>query len=76
MDARTSQSLHDQPLTLDELIQSRIDGLQEWLEQHAPECAEEQRHLDEGTDERTYWHYGYLTALRDMQNAVRKHRQN
>jgi hypothetical protein len=27
---------------------------------------QEQRHLEAGTIEREYWHYGYLMALRDV----------
>jgi hypothetical protein len=26
----------------------------------------EQRHLDEGTKERKYWHHGYASALKDV----------
>ncbi len=54
------------------LLRSRLstremaEGLQRWLEENAPECWEEQRHLDAGTTQRTYWHYGYLCALRDV----------
>ncbi|HTZ34566.1 MAG TPA: hypothetical protein VMB84_00995 [Stellaceae bacterium] len=50
----------------------RADSLARWLEEHAPRCPSEQRHLDEGTQERAYWHYGYLMALRDMQSSIRK----
>jgi hypothetical protein len=42
------------------------EGLRDWLKENAPECCEEQRHLDAGTPERVYWHYGYLCALRDV----------
>jgi hypothetical protein len=44
----------------------RIEELQEWLVANAPECRTEQKHLDEGTTERAYWHFGYLSALQDM----------
>ena len=29
-------------------------------------AVQEQRHLDAGTPEREYWHYGYMVALRDV----------
>ena len=29
---------------------------------------EEQKHLDIGTSERVYWHYGYGMAIRDILN--------
>ena len=49
-----------------EAIQERIDSLTKWLEENGDGCAEKQRHLDAGTCERAYWHYGYLMALRDV----------
>jgi hypothetical protein len=30
-----------------------------------PSCFAEQGHLNEGTAERAYWHYGYMVALND-----------
>jgi hypothetical protein len=47
-------------------IERRAKDLEEWFEKNAPECRAEQKHLDEGTQERAYWHYGYMTALRDV----------
>lgn len=51
-------------------IRIRANGLRRWLKENAPACAKEQRHLDEGTAERAYWHYGYLCALRDALTSV------
>ena len=48
-----------------EKLQRRISDIAGWLELNAPECSKEQRHLEEGSHERTYWHYGYMVALRD-----------
>jgi len=48
-------------------IDRRIHELTEWLREHHPEIAEEQKHLDTGTEPRAYWHYGYLMALKDVQ---------
>lgn len=47
-------------------VEQRVRELQEWLRKNAPECQAEQKHLDEGTPERAYWHFGYLVALRDV----------
>jgi hypothetical protein len=44
----------------------RAEGLREWIKQNAPNCFVEQKHLDEGSVERAYWHYGYLSALQDL----------
>jgi hypothetical protein len=49
----------------DAAILRRIDELSEWLTEHAPYCQTEHAHLNEGSRERAYWHYGYLMALRD-----------
>ena len=56
-------------MTLAELrtsMERRIEAQGKWLHEHAPECFEEQRHTDEGTQERIYWHYGYRAALIDI----------
>ena len=47
-------------------IQERERVLREWLSANAPECFSEQKHLEEGSQERVYWHYGYMVALRDV----------
>jgi hypothetical protein len=47
-------------------LKDRVAGLQAWMRKNAPQCASEQKHLDEGSPERAYWHYGYLVALRDV----------
>ncbi|HLY97684.1 MAG TPA: hypothetical protein VKT33_01320 [Candidatus Angelobacter sp.] len=47
-------------------IEKRIRELSEWLKNNAGNAPAEQRHLDEGSQERIYWHYGYMVALKDM----------
>lgn len=47
-------------------ISEKVDALAQWLAENAPGCEISQRHLDPGTDEQVYWHYGYLCALRDI----------
>ncbi len=46
-------------------IEERINGIREWLKKEAPECFIEQKHAEEGTQERIYWHHGYMMGLRD-----------
>jgi hypothetical protein len=53
------------PKLLDD-IQSRMRAIQDWLSDAAPYAAADQKHLDENTPERAYWHYGYLAALTDV----------
>ena len=59
----------------DRVIERRIRGLADWLAANAPECQTEQAHLDADTRERVYWHYGYLTALRDVQALLKRQRR-
>ena len=47
-------------------LEKRAKDLQNWLKENAPGVFAEQKHLDEGSQERAYWHYGYLVAVRDM----------
>lgn len=47
-------------------IERRIRDLSEWLDKNGGNYRSDQRHLDEGSQERVYWHYGYLIALKDM----------
>ncbi len=48
-----------------EQIEDRIKGIREWLKKEAPECFVVQKHTEEGTQERIYWHHGYMMGLRD-----------
>ena len=43
----------------------RAAGMQQWLLKVAPQVFEEQKHLNEGTEARAYWHYGSFSALVD-----------
>lgn len=49
-----------------DVLERRQRDLLEWLADNAPLCQSEQRHLDGGTDEQAYWHFGYLIAIKDM----------
>ena len=48
------------------LLQRRRDGIRQWLDDEAPYTAADQRHLDQNTPERAYWHHGYQAALDDV----------
>jgi len=60
---------------LEKLLNRRIAKLSTWLDRHAPYCREEQAHLDEGSRERAYWHYGYVVALGDVRDFIRDGRR-
>jgi hypothetical protein len=47
-------------------IEGRCKELREWIEHRARHCLTEQKHLEEGTQERGYWAHGYLSALQDV----------
>lgn len=54
----------------EETLRHRIRELEHWLRGQGVDVRNEQRHLDEGSRERLYWHYGYLVGLRDALNAL------
>lgn len=47
-------------------IFDKAEALARWLAENARSCETAQKHLDPGTLEQAYWHYGYLCALKDM----------
>jgi hypothetical protein len=47
-------------------LSDKANALKGWLAEHAPYCETSQKHLDEGTVEQAYWHYGYVCAIRDV----------
>jgi hypothetical protein len=47
-------------------LSDKADALTRWLAEHAPHCEASQKHLDQGTLEQAYWHYGYTCAIRDV----------
>jgi hypothetical protein len=54
-----------------ERIEVRIDALRQYLLRECPQCFTEQKHVREhARQERTYWHYGYLVALRDVLRLI------
>jgi len=56
-------------------LQKRIDGIEAWLSEIGSSCQIEQRHCEEGTVERAYWHYGYMVALRDALDLLKRNAQ-
>jgi hypothetical protein len=47
-------------------IEGRCQELREWIQHRAAHCLTEQKHLEEGSEERGYWAHGYLSALQDV----------
>lgn len=57
----------------DSQIQAIFDqaqALAQWLAENAPGCELSQKHLDPGTVEQAYWHYGYVCAMRDILSLI------
>ena len=48
-----------------EQIRKRMVDLDCWLRKSGSEVFDDQHHLDHGTIEQLYWHYGQYIALRD-----------
>ena len=57
------------------VLEKRIDNLKSWLKLHGGNCAEEQLHLNQNSKERIYWNYGYLMALIDVVEYIKKWRK-
>jgi len=53
------------------LLAERRDGIREWLAQQGEDTEFEQKHLDDGSSERAYWHHGYQAALDDLLRLLR-----
>jgi hypothetical protein len=53
-------------------ISRRAEELTRWLADKASYCMATQKHLEEGSIEQAYWHYGYLCALRDVVTMIEK----
>jgi hypothetical protein len=47
-------------------IEDRCRELRQWILHKAPQCATEQKHLEEDSEQRGYWAHGYLSALLDV----------
>jgi len=47
-------------------LRKRAEGIDAWLGKIGSSCKVEQRHCEEGTAERVYWHYGYAVAVKDV----------
>lgn len=63
-----SAGCHVQPEI--ERFEQRIAGITEALTPQLELATHEQKHLDNGSIERTYWHYGYVVALKDVVKAL------
>ncbi len=48
------------------IVASRSSTITDWLVEHFPAIQRQQRHLDETSVERGYWHLGYQAALSDI----------
>lgn len=51
-------------------IRARLQGIRKWMAEETPYVTADQRHLDEHTPERAYWHYGYQAALSDVLTLI------
>jgi hypothetical protein len=57
---------------VEESLKSRINGIDAWLSEVGNFCKTEQKHCEEGTVERAYWHHGYMMALRDALDLLKR----
>jgi hypothetical protein len=52
------------------MLRDRASDIEAWLERQGFTGVEDARHLENGTPERTYWHLGYATAVRDALRLI------
>ena len=55
---------------LNAALSTRMDGLAEFLRKDGRDVFSEQAHLETGSRERAYWHYGYYVALKDVMAKI------
>jgi len=55
----------------EKMLLQRLEGMVEWLNDHAPYVASDQKHLDEHSVQQAYWTLGYATALRDALELIK-----
>src|SRR5262249_55507684 len=55
-----------------EKFSERVEGIERWLREHHAGEIKSARHLDEGTAERAYWHFGYAAALKDALRLIQQ----
>jgi hypothetical protein len=53
-------------------LRVRIRELTQWLQQECPHCFTEQKHLEQDSSERCYWHMGYMSALTDAVQLMQR----
>jgi hypothetical protein len=58
------------PPRVERALHDRAAELSKWLASNGCDCQATQAHLDAGSVEHTYWHYGYLAALRDVLRLI------
>jgi uncharacterized protein YecT (DUF1311 family) len=63
------------PAKAKDVLDRRRGDQRAWLKEHAPEVFKEQAHLNDGSRERTYWHYGYMVALTDVLRLLERESQ-
>lgn len=52
------------------LLAKRQSEVSEWLENESPYTMFDQRHLESGTSEQAYWHFGYVSAINDVMRLL------
>jgi hypothetical protein len=57
-------------------LERRASVIEEWLQTNHPSIRDEQAHLDTGSPQRAYWHYGYLMAIRDILGLINRTNPN
>jgi len=57
---------------VDRKLKERADSQREWVYSNYPECFVDQKHCEDVSIERGYWHYGSMVALTDVINLIER----
>jgi hypothetical protein len=52
-------------MSAEALVRARIEELGKWLSAQGVNVADDRAHIDQGSRDRLYWHFGYLIGLQE-----------
>ncbi len=54
----------------EDAVRARVAKMRQWIQKYGQGCQNRQTHLEPGSVERVYWHYGYLSALQEVERLL------
>lgn len=63
------------PAELEIVVRARHKAISDLLSDEAPYVVADQKHLEQYSPERAYWHHGYRAALQDLLDYAAQNRR-